>query len=51
MNCSTYSSSITLSKQNNKSMSVNSSNFTFFHLKVACHANPGSEINFTGSDS
>ena len=32
-------------------MSVNSSNFTVFFLKAACHANPAAKRNFAGSNS
>ena len=32
-------------------MSVNSSNFTLVFLKTTCHANPGAERNFAGSNS
>ena len=32
-------------------MSVNSSNSTLVYFKAACHANPGTEINFEGSSS
>ena len=35
---------------NNISMSVNSSNFTSVFFKAACHANPGAERNFAGSN-
>ena len=35
---------------NSISMSVNSSNFTSVFFKAACHAKPGAERNFAGSN-
>ena len=35
---------------NNILMSVNMSNSTFVFFRGTCHANPGAEINFTGSN-
>ena len=32
------------------SVSVNSSNFTSVFLKAVCHANPGAQRNFSGSN-
>ena len=36
---------------NNISISVNRSNSSLVFFKAACHANPGAEIDFAGSNS